>query len=131
MPNGDSGYYEITTARFWTFINGGPVKISLPIGETLQWSKCQRTDEGWGSEAYRWSFEFNEVLEEFTSDGVDCDGRLSRHCDRTCPLDRLKRRIPRKTQDEEYNQNVNGLRFPAWEGKSHGQRDYAAEAMGY
>lgn len=55
------------------------------------------------------------------TDGVDCDGRMSsyQHC--VCPVEH------RHAQYNDYS----GYLMPAWQVADAGQRDYAAESLGY
>jgi hypothetical protein len=49
-----------------------------------------------------------------TTDGTDCDGRLTQHTDLTARLEEI---------------SADG--WPNWQVKDASQRDYAAEAAGY
>lgn len=108
------------TARFWHWHHGA-VLIKLQIGQSVCHSHGGRTDEGWHRETNMFSFDGETVTNEWSSDGVDCDGRLSRAGVSFCQVDCLRSGY----QDE------TGLRFPEWQQGKSSQRDYSAEAMGY
>jgi hypothetical protein len=107
------------TIRFWHYGNE-PVLIKMRAGQTLRHSSGGPTDEGWSRDTDVWTFDGRTVTHEWVSDGVDCDGRLTQYGEsyfRAC--------------DAFAGNEVDGVRFPAWQQGEHGQRDYAAEAMGY
>ena len=113
---------EPRNARFWEYINGDYVKLTLRPGQSLSWSTGYRTEEGWHSEGAQWTHTGDGVSCQSGTDGVDCDGRLSTHCDSFVPLDKLRERPDAEGL---------GILFPQWEKIDGGQRDYAAEAAGY
>lgn len=114
-------------ARFWVWINDGPVKLCLsPKRPRLQWERWYRHEEGWTSEGERWSLVSGGVEREYGTDGTDCDGRLSTGGRLFCPFGQLRSR------DSELKE-CDGIMLPNWDEVpgSYGQRDYSAEAMGY
>lgn len=113
------------TARFWTY-HHGYVKISLRPGQTLNHTAGGIHEEGWWSESTTWRHDGDTVVCQHATDGADCDGRLSTHNETFCPLDRLTAREP-------FDRDGLPARamLPEWERGESGQRDYAAEAMGY
>lgn len=115
-------------ARFWEYVNGDVVKITLKPGQTLHWRQAHQTDEGWSSEEHTWSYVADplvpHVLNEYVNDGRDCDGRLTRFTDSECLLDLLQ------AGNESYAIDP-PVRYPAWQKVGSSQRDYAAEAAGY
>lgn len=118
--------------RFWTYENGGAVRIKLPLGRTLAHSSWARTEEGWSSEWVRWTLMTSDVgadyvLQEWGSDGVDCDGRLRTGGESMCPVADLEAGYFDETGflDEER------LSYPKWQNAKRWQRDESAEAMGY
>lgn len=112
--------------RFSVHVNGGPVKITLRPGQSLEHGTFAYTDEGYTKESYRWSLakDGSELLREWYQDGRDCDGRLSRSGE-----DCLDPSAPEFCNVE----IVYGVQFsyPRFNPISEGQRDYSAEAMGY
>ena len=64
-------------ARFWTFHNGSPVKLTVKEGRSLYHDDFEYTDEGWSRTSIRWMHEGDKIRREYISDGVDCDGRLT------------------------------------------------------
>jgi hypothetical protein len=111
-------------ARFWTYINGSPVRIKLNTGDALSHSACWNTDEGWSAEANTWSFDGDTVTLIWTTDGVDCDGRLRRFGKVVCH----RRQLSAGYISEELPA---GQAFPEWQSIEERQRDYSAEAMNY
>lgn len=116
-------------ARFWIWLNDGLVKLTLKPGQELVWFKSWRHDEGWSSEIHQWTYdEFDGVVvEDYGTDGVDCDGRLSTSSSYEVPVDRL-------AETEMYVAEGTYGPMPAqpdWCRKGSFQRDYSAEAMGY
>lgn len=108
-------------ARFWIMApHGGLVRIKLNPNTSVTHCTAWNTDEGWSSEAHAWSFDGHIVHKTFSSDGVDCDGRLQRFGEAVCPLDFLHA-----------GSIIDGVAFPAWEHTLDRQRDFAAEAAGY
>ena len=119
------------TARFWQWINGGWVKLSIAPGCGLHHATGGRTDEGWSSECSAWWVDAEQpdtVWSSHDSDGVDCDGRLSRSATFCCRVDQLDANDLDHLDPAERD-GVPGV--PAWERAHASQRDYAAEAMGY
>lgn len=111
-------------ARFWDYVNGSNVRLTLRPGQSVRWSSgIVRHDEGWSSESREWAHTGNTVVSETSSSGRDCDGRLVQFGAAECSLDRLSA-VPA----DEY-----GPSRPDWKRikEACGQRDYTAEAAGY
>ena len=110
-------------ARFWVYVNGGDVKLTLRPGRSLSWGRSWRHDEGWSSEDYAWWCKkgTEAVGRLYSTDGTDCDGRMSTCTETRCRYDKL----------QSYQVDDNPIRYPEWERLSQGQRDYQAEAAGY
>lgn len=108
------------TVRFWTYLNGGPVRLSLAEGQTLHHWQGRRTDEGWEGEGHTWTLDHGVVHLQAVSDGCDCDGRLTRWREGICPV----RDLAKVGAD-------NGIDYPAWQDADAGQIDATAEAAGY
>jgi hypothetical protein len=110
--------------RFWDFINGGPVKLTLRPDQILRHYQSEPTDEGWRSEENSWEYIAAEgrVLSDYCSDGVDCDGRLSYGGQRYFYV-----------FDASAGGELDGIRYPAWERveRNEWRRDWQAEAAGY
>lgn len=118
-------------ARFWTYTNGSPVKITLRRGQRLAWEQGFPTDEGWHYESNVWEqTEDDEVSLQTHTEGRDCDGKSSNGCDLVCSLDQLSEVC---ASEEDYRDYYRGqlIKYPAWEKKDGYQRDYTAEAAGY
>jgi hypothetical protein len=115
-------YAVLTGVRFWVWHTEGYVRLHLRPGQTLRWHAGGPDDEGWSYRACAWSLDEDGQtlrLDEYT-DGVDCDGRLSREWHYRCPV-----------RHRDAHRAPGGMGVPLWEVDSQSQRDYAAEAMGY
>lgn len=107
-------------ARFWAYVNGSNVKLTLSPGRSLAWYQSYPHDEGWSSVYERWTHEGDRITREIATDGRDCDGRFSTFTAGHCPIDKL-------AEIEE----ISGENYPAWQRDESSQRDYTAESMGY
>jgi hypothetical protein len=101
-------------ARFKFRPDEGEVTLTLKPGQSLSWGFGEAHDEGWTHTGYTWSLDRGELLMAITTDGTDCDGRLTQHTDLTARLEEI---------------SADG--WPNWQVKDASQRDYAAEAAGY
>lgn len=110
-------------ARFWHYVNGDYVRITLRPGEQLSHGSFRDTDEGWRSEGLTWEHIGDGVQFAWTTSERDCDGRMDRDGVSFCPLSELSAR------DSSEWGGPGGM--PQWETVGQGQRDYAAEAAGY
>lgn len=50
-------------ARFWIWLNGSWVKLTLQPGEIQRWHKYSRDEEGFSCESYQWTHEGPHVTE--------------------------------------------------------------------
>lgn len=114
-------------ARFWNWCPGGWVKITLRPGQELSYAVHQRTEEGWSAQGETFRHDGDRVTCEWWNDGADCDGRLSREGECSCPLDRLAVEVRSSSEDRE----TRDILAPAWERGTAEQRDYQAEAANY
>lgn len=118
---------RLSTARFWDWINDGPVRLTLRVGQRLGWSRGGSTDEGWERETVTWEYdrETGKIHRTGILDGSDCDGRLT------------VANVTRVALANLYAGAVNvpggrdGIRYPGWEEGTGWRRDLYAEAMGY
>lgn len=118
----------MSNARFWTWTNGGPVKLTLRPGQSLTWHTGGPTDEGWSSETTTWSYDIHwaAIRQRWKTVGTDCDGYLQRGGADICPIHALA--------DINRGPDLVDGRWPAWQRDPEGQawqRDRYAEAMGY
>ena len=111
--------------RFWTWENDGWVRLSLAEGQRLSWSRSWAHEEGWSAVYASWEREGGRVLFSHGSEGCDCDGRLSTEWDGELTVRELREDQQGKREPHE------GMVCPPWREVRSGQRDYAAEAMGY
>lgn len=121
----------MTNARFWTWTNGGPVKLTLRPGQSLTWHTHGPTDEGWSSETTTWAYDTDRLMvcQRWETAGTDCDGYLQRGGADMCPIHAL-------ADGNGCTDIVDGreVTYPAWDDDPDGrawQRDHYAEAMGY
>jgi hypothetical protein len=107
-------------ARFWTFINGADVKLTLRKGDSLMHSVGYATDEGWKRETRIWEFNGYVVVESIDTLEKDCDGRMDHYSEYESTL-----------EDLQAGPEIDGTKFPNWEEVRSRQRDHSAEAAGY
>jgi hypothetical protein len=116
--------------RFWVWINGGWVRLTLRPGQTLEHCKHCRTDEGWSAEWTRWTHDWDQVVRESVSDGRDCDGRLTEDWMDFCPFERLDQLEYSHWASDCHNGVP--IRSPAWEEYGPGRvYDEYAQAANY
>jgi len=107
-------------ARFWAWVNGGWVKLTLRGGDELTNGGGGPTEEGYWFWSTRWSHCGSYVLEELHIRSRDCDGPHEHHECYRAELEQLGA-----------NEAPDGTRVPAWSRSFAGQRDHTAEAAGY
>jgi hypothetical protein len=124
-------------ARFWVYLNGSPVKLTLRPGAELHHYWGEPNDEGgWSSAAHRWEYVVNDpdfpphVLRECTIDGRDCDGRLTQHYDSVCSVEDLAAHVVEGAEYKDFHDGRE-ICYPKWERTTAWNRDEFAEAMGY
>jgi hypothetical protein len=115
----------IRTARFWEWVNGGWVKLTVRPGRRLLHIGGGRTDEGFQTVMNRWDVDEDGVTHEFAENGRDCDGYYSRGAEYFADRSQLRG----VTITEPTDPDVTHL--PAWVTMDRHQRDHAAEAAGY
>ena len=111
-------------ARFWVYLNCGPVKLTLRPGECIHWNTGGPHEEGWSREARRWTHDGDHVTEEMAEEGCDCDGRYSRHGTYHARLNDLRVNEPYDVDDPK-------VRYPDWERADSSQYDENAELANY
>ena len=129
----------LVNARFWEWINGSFVKITLRPGQTLRWHHGEQTEEGWASIDEEWHYNErgNEIVNRCEEDERDCDGRFQTTSKSTCDLNFLREGYQPRCLEEpdQYSpvevEAAQGVIFPKWIKRRAGQRDFEAEKMGY
>lgn len=117
-------------ARFWTWINGGWVKLTLKPGERNRWWFGQTDSEGWFREHYSWEYKPHALADvrvvcTIDTESLDCDGRYDHHTEMECNIERIRgRKVECAESGETYY-------CPDWIKVGSSQRDYAAEKAGY
>lgn len=117
---------ELRTVRFWVYVNGGYVRLTLPPGgKVIAHVKCDDAEgEGFSRNVQTWERHpemHGFALRKVTEKGRDCDGGYSFGYQMVCAYDRLARILCMFT----------GHHTPDWQPAESEQRDYAAEAAGY
>ena len=123
---------QTQNARFWVYVNSGPVKITLQPGETISHTEGGACEEGHSVESTCWEYPDDEMVvhRSWEQNCLDCDGRLDRYTDDKCPLDDLRSGdSPYVGSDDPATWE--GIVWPNWGDCKASQRDHAAEAMGY
>jgi hypothetical protein len=124
--------YTRVNARFWQYLNGSPVKLTLRPGQRFSWFCKEPHEEGWSSEFQRWGLDERGwlVFNEWETDGRDCDGRLSRSGAAYAGISMLDAHIV----DEPYADYHEGkaIRYPKWKAAQDTVvYDEYAQAAGY
>lgn len=117
-------------ARFWFHWDGDFVKLTLKPGDEVELYESHSHEEGWSSRHEYISYEDGVVTRTSTSDGRDCDGRLTQTTVSECSVEKLNSRDPYDANDPTYCPEP-GAKFPDWDRVRARQHDYSAEAMGY
>jgi hypothetical protein len=107
-------------ARFWSWQDGGWVKLTLRPGESLSHHTYRVTDEGYSARSSTWTHTGGCVELACEDSGRDCDGTVESWREMACPLADLGARF-----------GHDGTPIPEWQETSARQRDHSAEAMGY
>lgn len=124
-------------ARFWVWWHDGWVKLTLRPDQQLTASYGGDTDEGWSTYSETWTHEGDAILNECTSESLDCDGRHGNYYDSRCTLDKLAVRQHTKQTPWvegvgcEIVDDLDAPLTPDWEGIYASQRDQYAEMAGY
>jgi hypothetical protein len=108
-------------ARFWHYVNGGLVKITIKPGQELSHSTSEQHDEGYSFQAASWRYDGAHVQRECTGGGKDCDGFISYSYDAICSVDKLH------TDWNKYSE----VYYPTWQNTDARQYDQYAEMMNY
>ena len=106
--------------KFWAYVNGSPVRLTLKPGQTIAHSRGGLDSEGWHRSSIIWKHSGNGVYSESLTEGRDCDGYGSTWGDAFCPSEGLTA-----------GATVDGVRFPLWTDCTVECRDDYAEASGY
>ena len=136
------------TARFKESINGSDVVIDLRPGQTLTHVKYEPTDEGWDRTVHTWHYDADSkvITVNYFNEGRDCDGYMSTHYERQCPLDMLQAKTVKHctggrwesftdydgtTAHEWVTTWEEQTGWPDWREVGHEYYDQNARAMGY
>lgn len=114
--------------RFWEWVNGSPVKITLYLHKPLDWGQAWGHEEGWSSKSCRWELTTDSIVRTSGTDGRDCDGRLSTTTVCTAKTTELAVVLPHYAPDRELHP---GMMFPDWDKIDSRQYDEYAEMMNY
>ena len=108
-------------ARFWLFVHGSPVKLTLKPGQTINHCAGGPTDEGYSYETTQLTHEIDQIKWVAGSIGRDCDGGHEHFKESSCEPHLLR---DREIKDYDFG-------FPIWSDGESSQRDQFAEAAGY
>ena len=97
-------------ARFWTFIHGSYVKLTLTPGQELEHWSSSAHEEGWSSEETTWRHSGDVVERYWRSAGSDCDGRTSRTGADECAVGKMRTGFDAK----EAGYTDMDVRMPVW-----------------
>ena len=120
-------------ARFWIYCNGGPVKLTLKPGQTLEHCEGGRTEEGYDWTSTTWTHAGDEpcVYREWHREAIDCDGRLSTGGADCCGILELASGNEPYIGDDD-PAIWHGVRWPNWHGHTaEPVYDEYAQSMGY
>lgn len=106
--------------RFWAFVNGSAVKLTLCEDGLLRHAVSRATDEGWRTEGNMWLVENGRVIWRNATSERDCDGRFDTFNE--MEMQQAKGRVSEEMPD---------VIWPVWYNLAYDQRDHSAEAMGY
>lgn len=109
--------------KLFTYFNGAYhlVELSQDVNEKVLDTGAVKTDEGWTRDVLRYSLDGNAVLQEWMSEGRDCDGFVRSVSEMVCPVDRLSA-----------CEVLDGLiRLPDWQLKEERCYDEEAIKAGY
>jgi hypothetical protein len=119
-------------ARFWEFVNGDWVKLTLSPGQSLKWSAYIPDEEGYEYKEYYWIHKRHSIYNQQKIACRDCDGRLDRHYVYKCPITQLMgKQIDAGIFGDSRTEFEKQVRLPKWAELKSWQRDYYAEEMGY
>lgn len=117
-------------ARFWEFLNGGWVKITLRPDQRVTVYSGGPCDEGYHWKRESWTHEGDHVAYRWATDSKDCDGRYQDDGKLCCALADLR---ARDALDPELpDATIAPHRWlPVWGRARRSFRDFTAEAAGY
>lgn len=127
-------HLDLGNARFWSYVNGGWVKITLRPGQKLHWACGGPNDEGVNVAYECWHFDDYDgcLYSSVANYGYDCDGRYSSESEfRSSVVDLRFHEIDCDLGPADRDDKGQPIRTPNWDRVRASQRDYAAEAMGY
>jgi hypothetical protein len=124
------------TYRFWVTHNGGPVRLRLKVGQSIDLHSGGPTEEGyrWASHAYYIDREKGVMIGEHSWEARDCDGRMSGGGDNWAYLSELAVRelyAGSLSALERQEAKARRVRYPEWHPLNSWQSDHQAEAAGF
>lgn len=94
--------------------------ITLAQGESFEIASGGPCDEGYHRKWTQYTYDDAVIVCETETDSRDCDGRFQSSQVHECSIGDLRAFL-----------NPNNVPMPRWTERYSGQRDHAAEAMGY
>lgn len=120
--------------RFWEYINGSMVKVTLKPHQSLYHHNSSWTEEGWQSDEHTWRHEGERIILEYAHEAQDCDGRYSRSAEYVFGgVESREYERGQTARQRRFGIELSDNYFPVaiWQNAGSRQRDYTAEAMGY
>ena len=121
-------------ARFWVYVNDGPVKLTLRPGQSLEHSEGGPCEEGYSYEYTKWEYADDEpvVYREWATDSRDCDGRHGNGGEQVCHVDRLLEGGTPGMMEGDDEETWAGVVWPDWQKhRDHSVYDQYAQMAGY
>ncbi len=116
-------------ARFWTYWNGGWVKLTVRPGRPVELFSARRTEEGFTRFREGYEIEGARLVCQWHEEGRDCDGPYERGGWCWSKLDEMAADdMAERCPDDPA---CDGIRVPNWQKGGRHQRDVFAEAAGY
>ncbi len=106
---------DIPQAKFWIWVNDGPVRLCVKQGQWLRWHMCAQTEEGCLYLQKTWILNGALVTEFVNSEESDCDGFKEIQSRHSCCVFKLR----------EWD-DLLGYHFPDWTTEKHEVNHLAA-----
>lgn len=130
---------KVPTARFWEWINGSWVKLSLRGGDKISKYTYRDEDEGFSSEHVEYEYDGEYVVRDWYHSARDCDGPISSHGAEMCLVENLRSvevyvppAVPFDIGPESWKHNGKHIMRADWQTYRQTRvRDVFAQRMGY
>ena len=122
---------SLIPVKFQISFEGKPTRIKLANHQTIHLFEHHYHDEGWSSCHIRIVRHDDIIYETVSTDGRDCDGRMTTESKYFCHRKDLRShwyKRPIYGSRKEYSRDS---WWPKWTYRDGSQRDFTAEAAGY